>query len=97
MRSTSKVQNTFHVSNEKIVAGHKCSTKRLSLFIDILLKDFLSRIKNNVKDNFQFPKKCKKKLMKTLKQVSFDGTDKLHELGLKAIRSWLDRYPELIS
>ena len=40
-----------------IVAGHKSPTKRLSIFVDILLKPFLSKIKSYVKDDFDFLKK----------------------------------------
>ena len=40
-----------------IVAGHKSPTKRLSIFVDILLKPLLSKIKSYVKDVFDFLKK----------------------------------------
>ena len=40
-----------------IVAGHKSPTKRLSIFVDILLKPLLSKIKSYVKDDFDFLKK----------------------------------------
>ena len=42
------------------VAGHKSPTKRLSNFVDILLKLLLSKIKSYVKDDFDFLKKCKR-------------------------------------
>ena len=80
-----------------IVAGHKSPTKRLSNFLDILLKPFLSKIKSYVKDDFDFLKKCKRNLTKNSKLVSFDVTSLYtnipHELGLKAIEYWLDKYP----
>ena len=45
-------------------------------------------------------KKCKRNLAKKSKPVSFDITSLYtnipHELGLKAIEYWLDKYPELI-
>ena len=56
-----------------IVPSHKFPTKRLSNFFDILLKPLLSKIKN-VKDDFDFLKKCKKNLTKNSKLVSFDVT-----------------------
>ena len=83
-----------------ILAGHKCSTKHLSNFVDILLKPLLYKIKNSVKDDFDILKKCKRNLTKNSKLISFDVTSLYtnipHELGLKAIEYWLDKYPELI-
>ena len=72
-----------------IVASHKSPTKRLSNFLDILLKLFLSKIKSYVKGEFDLLKKCKRKLTKNSKLVSFDVTSFCsnipHELGLQAI------------
>ena len=71
------------------VAGQKSPTKRLSNFVDILLKLLLSKIKSYVKDDFDFLKKCKRNLTKNSKLVSFDVTSLYtntpHELGLKAV------------
>ena len=57
-------------------------------------------IKNYVKDDFDFIKKCTRNFAKNLKLVSVDITSLYanipHELGLKAIEHWLDKYPELI-
>ena len=50
-----------------IVAGHKCSTKRLSNFVNILFKHLLFKIKGYVKDDFDFLKKCKSNLRKNSK------------------------------
>ena len=55
-----------------IAAGHKCRTKGLSNFVDIPLKQLLSKIKSGVKDDFEFLKKCKRNLKKHSKLVSFD-------------------------
>ena len=53
-----------------------------------------------MKDNFDFLKKSKRNLIKYLKLIAFDVTslctNVLHELRLKAIAYWLDKYPELI-
>ena len=72
-----------------IVASHKSPTKRLSNFLDILLKLFLFKIKSYVKGEFDLLKKCKRKLTKNSKLVSFDVTSFCsnipHELGLQAI------------
>ena len=83
-----------------IVARHKSTTKLLNNFVDILLKPILSKIKSYVKDDFDFLKKCKRNIIENSKLVSFDVTRLYtsipHELGLKAIEYWLDKYPELI-
>ena len=50
-----------------IVAGHKCSTKRLNNFVNILFKHLLFKIKSYVKDDFDFLKKCKSNLRKNSK------------------------------
>ena len=50
-----------------IVVGHKCLTKRLSNFVDILLKPLLSKIKRYVKYDFDFFKKCNRILTKNSK------------------------------
>ena len=93
----------FHPKDLKlrpIVAGHKSPTKRLRNLVNILFKPLLSKIKNYVKDDFDFLKKCKRNLTKISKLVSFDVTSLYtnmpHELGLKAIEYCLDKYPELI-
>ena len=54
-----------------LVAGHKCPTRHLSNFADVLLK---SQIKSYVKGDFDFLKKCKRNLTKGLKQASLDVT-----------------------
>ena len=68
--------------------------------MDILLKPLLPKIKSYAKDDFDFLKKCERNLTKNSKLVSFDVTSLYtntpHELGLKAIGYWLDKYPELI-
>ena len=82
------------------MAGYKCPSKRHSNFVDILLKPLLFKIKSYVKDDFDFLKKCKRNITENSKLVSFDVTrlytSITHELGLKAIEYWLDKYPELI-
>ena len=54
------------------IVGHKCSTKRLSNFPDILIKPLLSKIKSYIKYDFDFLKKCKTNLIKNSKLVSFN-------------------------
>ena len=83
-----------------VVTGHRWPTKLLRNFVDIPLKPLLSKVKIHVKDAFNFLKKCKRKLTKNSRLVSFDVTSLYtnipHKLGLKAIEYWLDKYSELI-
>ena len=68
--------------------------------MEILLWPLLPKIKSHVKDDFDFLKKCKRNLTKNSKLVSFDVTRLYtnipHDVRLKAIEYWLDKYPELI-
>ena len=61
---------------------------------------FFSKLKSYVKDDFDFLQKCNRNLTKNSKLISFDVASLYinipHELGLKAIDYWLDKYPELI-
>ena len=42
-----------------IVGGPKCPIRRLSNFLDLILKPLTNHVKSNFKDNIQFLKKCK--------------------------------------
>ena len=82
-----------------IVAGPACETHRLSNLIDILLKPFILKVQSYVRDDIDFLKYAKIAPQSTL-LVSFDivslYTNISHDLGIKAINSWLTKYPELI-
>ena len=83
-----------------IVAGPACETHRLSNLIDILLKPFISKVQSYVKDDVDFLKYVTKIVPQNTLLVSFDivslYTNISHDLGIKAINSWLTKYPELI-
>ena len=83
-----------------IVAGPACETHRLSNLIDILLKPFISKIQSYVRDDIDFLKYVPKIVPHNTLLVSFDivslYTNISHDLGIKAINSWLTKYPELI-
>ena len=68
--------------------------------MDILLWPLLPKIKSHVKQDFDLLKKCRRNLTKNSKLVSFGVTSLytniLHDVRLKAIEYWLDKYPELI-
>ena len=83
-----------------IVAGPACETHRLSNLIDILLKPFILKVQSYVRDNIDFLKYLPKIVPQNTLLVSFDivslYTNISHDLGIKAINSWLTKYPELI-
>ena len=57
----SEVLEIFETNDLKlrpIVTGPKCSTRKLSQLIDILLKPFLKHIKNFIRDSLDFLIKC---------------------------------------
>ena len=82
------------------MAGLACETHRLSNLIDILLKPFISKVQSNVRDDIDFLKYVPKIVPQNTLLVSFDVislyTNISHDLGIKAINSWLTKYPELI-
>ena len=55
-----------------IVGGPNCPTRALSQLINIILKLFLIHIKNYVKDNLDFLRKCSRKNNDTTTLVTFD-------------------------
>ena len=55
-----------------IVGGPNCPITPLNQIIDIILKLFLIHIKNYVKDNFEFLRKCFRKNNDTTTLVTFD-------------------------
>ena len=72
-----------------IVGGPNCPTRPLSQLINIILKLFLIHIKNYVKDNLDFLRKCSRKNNDTTTLVTFDVkslyTNIPHNYGLEAI------------
>ena len=83
-----------------IVAGPVCETLRLSNLINILLKPFIKCVKNFVRDDRHFLSFIPNNVSEKAIIVSFDVTslyiDISHELGLEAIKFWLEKHPNLI-
>ena len=82
------------------MAGPACETHRLSNLIDILLKSFISKVQSYVRDDIDFLKYILKIVSQNTLLVSFVvvnlNTNISYDLGIKAINSWLSKYPELI-
>ena len=66
----------------------------------ILLKSFISKVQSYVRDDIDFLKYILKIVPQNTLLVSFVVvnlyTNISHDLGIKAINSWLTKYPELI-
>ncbi|XP_062586434.1 uncharacterized protein LOC134248002 [Saccostrea cucullata] len=83
-----------------IVAGPACPTHRLSNFIDILLKDLCVKVPSYIRDSMDFLNKIPENVEPDTLLVTFDVkslyTNIPHDLGLEAIKFWIEKYPELI-
>ena len=83
-----------------IVAGPACETHRLSNLIDILLKPFLTKVRSYIRDTMDFLNNLPERTPPGSILVSFDVTNLYsnipHDLGINAIKYWLNKYPELI-
>ena len=83
-----------------IIAGHSSSTSRISHFIDEILKPLLQKIQSYIKDSFHFLEKLPKNVSEDSNLVTFDVislyTNICHDLGLKAINFWINKFPEYL-
>eukprot|EP00106_Octopus_bimaculoides_P014668 XP_014782110.1 PREDICTED: uncharacterized protein LOC106877676 [Octopus bimaculoides] len=81
-----------------IIAGTSCETHRLSNFLDILLKPFLSHIKSFIRDDLDMLKHLPKTTNEEAFLVSFVVinlyTNIPHEFGIEAIKFWLEKLLE---
>ena len=81
-----------------IVDSPKCTTRKLSQLIEILLKHFLKRIKSLIRDSLDFFKKCPRDVDENTEIVTFDVislyTSIPHEFGLEARDYFLTKYQE---
>ena len=96
-----KSQNPEDLTFRPIVAGPNCVTSRLSNFIDIILKPFLQKIESFVRDDLDFLNKIPKKLAEYESLVTLDVSNMYtnidNDLGLYAIKYWLQQHPNLIT
>ena len=87
-----------HLKLKTIVDSVKCSTRKLSQLIDILLKPFLERIKNFIRDSLDFSNKCPRDVDENTEIITFDlinlYTSISHEFGSEAIYYFLTKYQE---
>ena len=83
-----------------IVAGPNCPTSRLSNLIDIILKPLVSHVTSYIRDSTDFLTKLPTKVPNETLLARFDVvslyTNIPHDLGLTAVKYWLDKYPDSI-
>ena len=96
-----KSQNQEALTFRPIAAGPNCGTSRLSNYIDIILKPFLQKIKSYVRDDLDFLNKIPKRLAEYKSLVTLDDSN-MHtnigsDIGLYAIKYWLQQHPNLIT
>ena len=97
-----QIQSPADLKFRPIVAGPVCPTSRLSHLIDILLKPIPQYTKSYVRDDIDFLTKfqCQLDPNKIFKLVTFDVeslyTNIDHDLGIKAIKFWVEKHRDKI-
>ena len=80
-----------------IVAGTQSPTHRLSHLLDVILQPYLKYIKSYTKDTVDFLNKLPDSMQNNYIFATFDVvslyTNITHELGLKSLKYWLEKYP----
>ena len=83
---------------KSIVGGPNCPTRRLSYFLDSLLKPHLKHIKSYIEDNVEFLNKYPREIDPETEIATFDVTSLQtsipHEHGLKALGYFLKTFKE---
>ena len=81
-----------------IVAGPACLTHRLSNLLDIILRPYAQHVKSNLRDTTDFLNNLPDRVPPSTLLASFDiealYSNIPHELGLEAVKYWLENYPE---
>ena len=72
-----------------IVRGPKCPSRRLSIFLALILKPLTKHVKSNIKNNIEFLRTSKQNVTDDTVLITFDVcslyTNFPHEFGPKAI------------
>ncbi|VDI57594.1 Hypothetical predicted protein [Mytilus galloprovincialis] len=91
-----KINRPTDLKIRPIIAGPSCSTQRLSNLLDILLKPLCIKVPSFVRDDMDFLNYIPDRVPLDTILVSFDVislyTNIPHELGLKAVQYWLEKY-----
>jgi len=80
-----------------IVAGPISDTSHLSSLLDEILKPYVNHVPSNLKDTYDFLKKLPESPNPDTFPITYDVKDLYtsidHELGLTAVRYWLQKHP----
>ena len=83
-----------------IVAGPISATSRLSKIIDKLLSPLVQNLKSYIKDDLDLIRKLPSNIGYECDLYSFDITSLYtsigHDLGIKAVRYWIEKYREQV-
>ncbi|XP_029641447.1 uncharacterized protein LOC115215981 [Octopus sinensis] len=94
------IQTPEDLTLRPIVAGPACETHRLSNFLDILLKPLLKYIKSFIRNDLDMLEHLPKTIIEEAVLVTLDVinlyTNIPHDYGMKAIKFWLEKYPEVL-
>ena len=95
------ILNPVDLKLRPIIAGPVCPTHRLSHFIDIILQPFAKEITAYVKDNFDVLRKLPKEVTDDTEMATLDVENLYgnitHEIGLEAVKFWLETCPREMS
>ena len=98
--TTEDIVNISNVSDLKmrpIIAGPVCQTHRLSNMIDIILRPMTKHVKSYIRDTTDFLNSLPEQTDEETILVSFDVESLYsnipHDLGLRAIKYFLNKYP----
>ena len=77
-----------------------CLTHRLSNLLDILLRPYTKHAESNLRDTTDFLNNLPDKIQEDTLLATFDiealYSNIPHELGIEAVKYWLDRHPETL-
>ena len=95
-----EIDDLADLSFRYITGGPVAPTSKLSEFLDILLKPFMSNIKSHVRDTTDFLNKLPTSINDNITILTCDIQDMYNsitlELGRKAVRYWLSSFPSLL-
>ncbi|MCG7879609.1 MAG: GIY-YIG nuclease family protein [Candidatus Thiodiazotropha endolucinida] len=84
-----------------IVAGPSCLTHRLSNLLDIILRPYTKHVQSNLRDTTDFLNNLPNLVPTDTILASFDieslYSNIPHDLGIQAVRFWLEKYPETLN
>ena len=93
-----EVKDVIDLKLRPIVAGPSCLTHRLINLIDILLRPYANHVKSNLRDTTDFLNNLPERVPPHTILASFDiealYSNIPHDLGLEAVKYWLEKYPE---